>query len=93
MNKILDFHLKIDSNQVKDYCVKELQLNNMNIQLKTKFELDLLDFLKKSKITLSCYFDDETNNIKITPVLFNDSSIVANKNVLIEDNFIVLNDE
>lgn len=92
MNKIIDFNINVAYDEVIKYVKNESQFYNLSVKDKIKLEQALYKLLDDSVITLDINIDEEDGEITILPILFNNKSIIKDKNILISNNK-VINDE
>ncbi len=92
MNKIIDYNINIAYDEIIKHVKNESQFYNLSVQGKIKLEQALYKLLDDSVITLDINVDEEDGEITILPILFNNRSIIEDKNILISNNK-VINDE
>ena len=92
MNKIIDFNINVAYDEIIKYVKNESQFYNLSVKDKIKLEQALYKLLDDSVITLDINVDEEDGEITILPILFNNRSIIEDKNILISNNK-VINDE
>lgn len=92
MNKIIDFNINVAYDEIIKYVKNESQFYNLSVQGMIKLEQALYKLLDDSVITLDINVDEEDGEITILPILFNNRSIIEDKNILISNNK-VINDE
>lgn len=88
MNKLLDYKLKITQEEVKEYIKNNSQFSNIDPRYLPILEEELLNFFNNSTLSFSCNFEDDFS-ISLSSSLFNGNSIIKNKNILIENDYII----
>lgn len=92
MNKIIDFNINIAYDEIIKYVKNESQFYNLSVKDKIKLEQALCKLLDDSVITLDINIDEEDGEITILPILFNNKSIIEDKNILISNNKVINNE-
>lgn len=92
MNKILDFKIDINNNQIREYIKKEAQLNNIEFSYIVNLEDELQKLFSNFVLSLDCTFYDDYS-VSLKPIMFNENSIINNNNILINNGYVVFPDE
>lgn len=89
MNKIVDFDLNIAYDEIVKYVKNESQFYNLSVHGKIKVEQALHSLFNDGTITLDINIDEEDGEVTILPILFNNKSIIEDKNILISNNKVI----
>lgn len=92
MNKLLDFKINISKEQIREYLKKETQLNDVEFPYIVNLEEQLQKILPSLTLSLDCIFYEDYS-VEVTPVMFNDKSIIKNTGILIKNGSVVFPNE
>lgn len=88
MHKLLDYKLNLSHQEVEEYIKTNSQLNNIDSRYLVILQEKLYEFFNNSTLSFSCDFEDDFT-ISLSSSLFNGNTIVKNKNLLLENDYIV----
>jgi len=88
MHKLLDYKLNITHEQVQEYIKNNSQFQNIDPRYLITLEEQLYDFLNNSILSFSCDFEEDFI-VSLSSALFNGNSIIKNKNLILENDYII----